>query len=225
MTPNVKGWNDQNALNILTAPHLLIDANWPCDVPKTRLHLPDQKSQRRLSVQQDVEISQVVLNTVHKHAIDRHQLSPPSRLDWVCQMCSSHYSSHNSRSPLLILFPPLKLSKGMLSRGGNVTVAGQILTHTSCCDTATVANYIFTQWQKHNLGNIKMDRKILIFPTIKKKITLCQSQGQPPVKMTSCVLFVQFCVISTPLIDFVSIFFGVLLLMFFSWSLPLGIFR
>lgn len=50
--------------------------------------------------------------------IDTDRLSLPSRLDCVCQMCLSHYSSHSLRSPLLMLFPPLKLSKRMLSRSG-----------------------------------------------------------------------------------------------------------
>lgn len=134
-----------------------------------------ETSLRRSSVQQDVEISRVALWTVHKHAIDRHQLSPPSRLDCVCQKCSCHYASHNSRSPLLILFPPLKLSKRMLSRGGSVTVSGQILTHASCCETVTVANYIFTQWRKHNLGNIRMDGKNYNIANYFKKNTLCKS--------------------------------------------------
>lgn len=136
--------------------------------PKTRLHLPDRNVPpvRRFSVRRDVEISQVAPRPVCKQAIDRQQLSPPSRLDCACQMCSRHYSSHNWRSPLLILFPPLQLSKRMLSRGGSVTVSGQILTHASCCETVTVANYIFSQRWEHHLANIRVDGKIIILPTI-----------------------------------------------------------
>lgn len=168
-TPNVRGWNDQNALNILAAPHLLIDANWPCDVA------PDQSTFARAEVPASPRCaagrwdlaSRCWRRSTNTQLIDSNYLLPA---DWtVFVRCAGVIIGVTTSGPrLLILSLPLKLSKRMWSRGGNVTVSGQILTHASCCDTATVANYIFAQWQKHHLGNIRMDgkKKNLILPTI-----------------------------------------------------------
>lgn len=53
-------------------------------------------------------------------------------------------------------FPSSQTIKENVKQGEkNATVSGQILTHASCCDTVTVANYIFYSIKKYNLHNIK----------------------------------------------------------------------
>lgn len=101
---------------------------------------------------------------MHTRTVDMHQLSPPPRLDkmCICQMCSSHYSSHNSRSLQLILLPPLQLSERMLSRQ-KMWLSPVIYWHMTPVVTATVVNYSFTLLGKYRLCSIKMAGKKLLW--------------------------------------------------------------
>lgn len=100
-----------------------------------------------------------------------HQLSPPPRLDkmCICQMCSSHYSSHNSRSLQLILLPPLQLSERMLSRQ-KMWLSAVIYWHMTPVVTATVVNSIFTQLGKYRLCSIKNGWKEIAVMDLWKKM-------------------------------------------------------
>lgn len=137
---NSEQLNKQNALKMLTTSHIFKFSMW---WHKICICFPSEAWQKVPAAFlwgcKDIRTLQVELKSIHMEFANWHTQtlhSSPSRLykslNWgdmyalwisitqlhisVCQMCSCHYASHNSRSLQLILSSALHLSKRMLSR-------------------------------------------------------------------------------------------------------------